>query len=271
MDMKEIKEHWEGLASKYGENIQATTKTATIKKLEVNALNKWIGKMGKDKLDILEVGCGNGVNCMMLAEDFKEHNFYGVDYVDEMIESARKGIDEKGFKNIAVAVDDVLKLDSQLVQERQFDIVYTDRCIINLNTIELQKKAMLNIVKKIKKGGYYLMIENSIQCYDKQNLCRESVGLERRKPAEYNLFLDDEVILRYMEEELGMELLSIDNFASLHDIVQYVIIPMMNKGNIEYGNLLMQKVTEFELAASDFVTNKFGEFGQNRLYVLKKG
>ena len=68
-------------------------KTGTAKILEINAI--WRKLLTEKELkSVLEVGCGNGVNCVELALRFPEHTFDGVDFVDEMVASAQSRAEE---------------------------------------------------------------------------------------------------------------------------------------------------------------------------------
>ncbi len=268
MKMEDIKSHWVELAKTKGDTIGATTRTETIKKLEIDAFCRWIKKKDNNWTEILEIGCGNGTNCIDLGKQFKTIHFYGVDYVEEMVTKARERA--FGLSNVSFDVDDVTALRSDIVIGKKFDAIITDRCLINLNTIDLQKAALRNIFEHIKNGGYYFMIENSIQSYSKQNDLRTHVGLDRRFPAKFNLFLDDDTILEYLKKDLSVSLEIIDNFASLHDLMLYVIEPLSNLGNTSYGSEAINLITNFLLKCGDNGINKFGEYGQNRLYVLRK-
>lgn len=249
--------------------MHATSKTMTIKRLEIASLKKVISDILNHN-EILEVGCGTGINCIALAEKFPKSVFFGIDYIDEMISNAKDNLQKCSVNNVSFAVDDVLKLDSNLVNGKSFDIVYSVRCLINLNSEKLQKAALSKISEHVKPCGYYLMLENSSHCYEKQNDLREKLGLEKRTPAEFNLFLNDSVIVPYLESECNLKLIEIINLSSLHDIFQYVIIPHMNSGNIEYESEIMKHIMEFELKTECSFHNEFGEYGQNRLYVLRK-
>lgn len=268
MEMENIKKHWQSWADQYGTELNATTRTNTIKQLEIDAFARQIKRIGLKSANVLEVGCGNGINCISLQKIFPQYQFFGVDYIDEMIKNAViNGTDTE----IKFAVDDVQKLDSELVNERYYDIIITDRCIINLNTIQLQKNALSNICSKLKECGYLLMIENSNISYGKQNMLRSSVGLEERKPAEFNLFIEDEDIISFLKKEVEMSITCVDNFASLHDLFLYVINPLFNEGRIDYNDQSIERITRFLIRLGDDGINKFGEFGQNRLYVFQKG
>jgi chemotaxis methyl-accepting protein methylase len=58
-----------------------------------------------------------------------------------------------------------------------FDIIYTERVIINLMEWDVQKKAIQNLFKMLKKGGAYIMCENSFEGISEINRLRCLVGL----------------------------------------------------------------------------------------------
>lgn len=272
MELKEIKKHWETLAEKYAEDLKSTTKTSTIKKLEINAIQNTIKQIINivGNVNILEVGCGNGHNLIELSKKFGQYDFDGLDYSSQMIENAEKIKKQYKISNLNFLVGDILDIEKNNNLRKEYDIVFTDRCLINLNTVELQKKGIEQIVKKIKKEGYLILIENVIQTYNAQNTMRESIGLTKRIPDEYNLFIDENEILSYMQKKLNLKLLEVNDFGSLHDIILYVLLPKINNGNIDYTHPIMEAVTELSIETSINFKNSFGSFGQNRLYLLKK-
>jgi len=273
MDLPEIKQHWVNCALSEETDLKATTKTPTIKRLEVQALHSAIKKTGISQgkpSHILEVGCGNGYNCLALSELLPYVKFLGVDYVPLMVKNAKKlkFANPKKYTNVEFCIVDVLHLDEAPAVDGEYPIVFTDRCLINLNKIDLQLKAFDQLSKKVQAGGYFIMIENTLQNYEKQNNCREAVGLPRRKPSQHNLFIDEDVFLRHAKKT--MDLVYIDDFGSLHDIVLYILIPMMNKGQIDYNHPLLQAATELSLSMSHQRDDLFGRLGQNRLFLFQK-
>jgi len=273
MDLNKIKQHWEKWAHEFETNLRATTKTPTIKRLEIDALYRAIKRthfLGMKDVDILEVGCGNGYNCFALSELLQDFNFTGVDYVSEMVENA-KILQNKAapkYSRVTFKVADVLNLENEKNIKNQYHIVFTDRCIINLNTPELQIKALNQLSKKVRQDGYLIILENFMQNYSRQNDCRKSVGLSERVPAEFNLFIDENTFLLQIKK--SMKLVHIDDFGSLHDIILYVLIPMINNGEIDYNHPLVKAATELSVSISEKYDNPFGNFGQNRLFLFHK-
>ena len=271
MKLEDIKSHWEKWAKEYETNLRATTKTSTIKKLEINAIYHAIHSTpfskGKD-IDVLEVGCGNGYNCFALSELLEGFFFTGVDYVEDMVNNANKiKLDNQPkYQRVDFQVGDLLNLNNHENLKESYHFVFTDRCIINLNIVELQLKAMDQLTQKVREGGYLIILENIDQTYQLQNNLREAIGLPRRNSASFNLFIDEDRFLDHAAKSL--ELISIDDFGSLHDIVLYVLTPMVNNGEADYDHPMVKAATELSLATSG--KYGFGNFGQNRLYLFNK-
>lgn len=273
MDLNKVKQHWEKWAREFETDLRATTKTPTIKRLEIDAIYRTIKRthfFGMKNVDILEIGCGNGYNCFALSELLPDFNFIGVDYVPKMIENAKnlQSNNPTKYSRITFQVGDILSLENNKDIKDKYHIIFTDRCIINLNTIDLQLKAFDQLSKKVEQDGYLIILENTIQNYKRQNDCREAVGLSRREPAQYNLFIDENIFLAHAKK--SMRLVHIDDFGSLHDIILYVLIPMINDGEIDYNHSLVKAATELSVSILEKYDNPFGNFGQNRLFLFHK-
>lgn len=274
MTPDEVKDHWKSWADEWDVNLRATTKTWTIKALEIDALARAFRSIMGDKKDftVLEPGCGNGANCLELAKLFPEARFDGFDYVSEMVEAAEKNRQEQ--KDVAdktsFFLGDVTALDDISDVDESYDIIFTDRCLINLTELETQKKAIAELTGKLKPGGWLLMIENSKQTYDQQNECRVNLGLEARTPASFNLFFDEDVIVPHIES-CGLELTGVDDFGSLHDLVLYALAPSTNGGEVDYGHPMVEAATVLSLKSQGAPPQAaFGTYGQNRLYLCRK-
>lgn len=273
MKAGEIKVHWDSLSKQHAKDLKSTTKSATIKKLEINALAKCIDKLKAQNIaigNILEIGCGNGHNIFGLSKLFPECKFTGVDYSGGMIENANLLKNEGDFTNTNFFTGDILKLEQNSDINKQFDIVFTDRCIINLNTIELQLEGLRNLSGKVKTGGYLMIIENIAKTYNNQNSCREAIGLDKRTPDSYNLFIDEDKFLEFADKNLNLTLLNTYDFASLHDLMLYVLLPKINSETSNYDHPLMDAVTELLINIEGGLENSFGSFGQNRLFLFEK-
>jgi ubiquinone/menaquinone biosynthesis C-methylase UbiE len=272
MEIEAIHKHWETFAQRYGTSILATTKTDTIKKLEIDSFLRMIRKTGmadKKGLKILEVGCGNGHNCLAMSQALPNATFWGIDYSQQMVDAALKFREERGMKDrYHIQWGDMMKLSDDKGVPSDFDFAFTDRVLINLNTHRMQEEACDQIRSKVRPGGYFMTIENFTTVYERQNDLREIMLLDRRKPDSYNLFVDDKTWVPYLQK--NMKLVAVENFGSLHDILLYVLIPALNGGSIDYKHPLMPIVTDLLMTANNKFDDAFGAFGQNQCYLFQK-
>jgi ubiquinone/menaquinone biosynthesis C-methylase UbiE len=271
LDLNTIREHWQGWAQQYGTSLRATTKTSSAKLMELDALSRALTNIERTagrNLKVLEVGCGNGQNCLNLLDAHADARFVGIDYIDEMVAAANANKAERSIpdERVRFLVGNVLELS---LPHASFDVVFTDRCLINLNTDSLQHQAIASLAKLLIPGGHLLMIENSQQTFEDQNRARESVGLTRRTAAEFNHFFDETTLLPFLPSA-GLELLSIEDFISLHDIVLYILVPMMNGGKVDYDHPLVAAATNLNIGLSNLEPGGLGAYGQNRLYLCRR-
>lgn len=272
MEMNEIRNHWDSLAKKHGLNLKSTTKTPTIKQLEISALARAISKTIDvvQTKKILEVGCGNGHNIFALSRIFPNCSFQGLDYSEEMIKMAIKIKTDSLSKNIEFNIADVLALTNCTEIENQYDLVFTDRLLINLNSWQIQQQGVIQLLSRVKIGGYLLIIENFTEAYGNQNYLRNLIGLQSRIPDSYNKFIDEAKLESFACDELGLKLVSVENFGSMHDLLLYVLLPHVNGGEVIYNHPLMESVTLLLENIPEKLINEFGNFGQNKLYLFEK-
>jgi ubiquinone/menaquinone biosynthesis C-methylase UbiE len=272
MELDDIKKHWDKNAKSNTTSIFSTTKTPTIKKLEIDAFYRAILNLCDTQKEghLLEVGCGNGYNLFGLKQLLPNLKFQGVDYSADMINAAKKINDKQYNSEIDFSIADALKLPNSKLQRDAYDFVITDRMLINLNSWTLQREALRNISELLTPGGSLLVIENFVNPYARQNELRELIGLPSRTPDPYNKFLDENLFEKFVTESIGLEILKIDNFASLHDILLYVLLPHRNSGAISYDDPLMNSVAELLVNLPNEHSGIFGNFGQNNLYVLRR-
>ena len=272
MELDEIKKHWDTNAKNNKTTLLSTTKTATIKQLEINAFARVIRKLCDDEATkcLLEVGCGNGYNLFGLAELFPNFKFEGVDYSKEMVKAAQNLNKQHADSKISFDVADILNLDASVLDNSIYDFVITDRMLINLNSWDLQQNALQKLVSLLKPNGYLILIENFTTSYANQNQLREIIGLPPRVPDAYNKFINENDFESFAKSELNAEIIISKNFASLHDILLYVLLPHSNSGQVSYDHPVMESVTQLLKNLPDEISENFGQFGQNNLYILKR-
>ena len=272
MKLNDIEKHWQDWAKKFGQDIRATEKSKTRKALEVDALRRGILAAGfktDDVFSILEAGSGTGHNCIALSEAFPNALIEGFDYVEEMISNANLLKKKLNLKNIKYSCENLLKLNQSQIIKKKFDIVFTNRCLINLNTHDLQKVAINNLSKLVSENGIMILAENPQKKFDYQNQLRGLLGLSKRSQPEFNLLIDENNYIQTAKEN-GFELIYNDDFSSLHDLLLYVLIPSINGGKIDYDHPILKSATNLSLKIFQNERNAFSNFGQNRLYYFAR-
>jgi len=259
-DYERVKAYWNERAREHGTAPESTTMDFHMRKIEIDSLDRVLrAKTEKDGLRLVgDLGCGNGYSTLELARRFPGVEFRGFDYSDEMIENARRMSGESGLKNTSFEVLD-------LTRDRvpgEFDLLYTDRCLINLPSWEHQQAAVRTIHAGLRPGGTYAMIENFIEGHDRFNQLRRQFGLAEIAVRDHNLFFAKEPF-----EALATSLFSSvtgENISSLYYIVSRIVY---------------SKICQIEDKAPDYYDIHHelgsqlpagGEFGPIYCYVLQK-
>ena len=124
----------------------ATSPDFNLREIEIEYLGHWL----QDGIKVLDVGCGNGYSTLCHATNFAA-SFTGIDFVPDMIESAnRLAEDFKGKGEVAFHTWDVTNLD---FPDGVFDVVISERCLLNLPTRDDQWSAMREIARVLKLEG----------------------------------------------------------------------------------------------------------------------
>jgi ubiquinone/menaquinone biosynthesis C-methylase UbiE len=261
----ENKNYWNLRAKKNKQKIKSTTNFNLIKEFEISILKYLFEKYLKKKnLNILELGCGNGVNLKSLKSIFPRFKFYGIDYSEEMIKYAKKN-----NSNINFFLADITKTDIYN-QLPKFDVIFTNRCLINLKSENKVKLAITKSKNFLKKGGYFIFLENFIKGHKNQNKLRKVLNLKFRKIAKFNKFLDEKSFLDYLKK--NFRILENVNYSSLNDLLLYVLSPN-SSSKINYNSKLQKKL--IFLLINSLEKNKIlltlnYNSGQNNLIVCKK-
>lgn len=179
-----VKQFWEEQSFKQE---QAGTKDLIGKQIEIRELDKFI----HDGLRILDLGCGNGISALAFAEKYNI-DLVGIDYAENMVKEAQKKSSNHKLKgSVTFQSANVLNLPNDL---EPFDVIYTERCLINLENWELQSQAIQDICNLLKPSGIYVMMENSLNGLETINELRKLVGLTEIQPPWHNCYFQTELI-----------------------------------------------------------------------------
>ncbi len=271
MNLEDIRQHWQNWALSFGKDLRATTKGRTAKMIEIAAIGRVIDLARASlmrQLRVLEVGCGNGFNCSWIAQTYADCQVLGIDYIPEMIEAALARRTEDGIDpaRLSYQVGNALELGG--IADR-FDVIFTDRCLINLNSWDLQSKAISGMIALMAPGGYLAMIENSAEARAGQDRLRQAVGLSSRPIDKFNTFISDGQI-ESLARQSGLDIVASQNVSSLHDLLLYVLLPMTNGGIVDYEHPLIEAAARLNIELTSKTGQDLGPIGQNRMVICRK-
>jgi len=84
--------------------------------------------------------------------------------------------------------------------DNDYDLIISQRFLINLMEWPLQQKVLLDLMSKLKPGGKLLMLEGSRQGVDSLNELRRAWALDPIPIKWHNLFLDDGLLISFMQQ-----------------------------------------------------------------------
>ncbi len=168
--------------SRAGMGAQSGTRDLIAVELERRAIERHV----EDGMRVLDVGCGNGETLLRLART-KVIAIAGVDLSRQMIDAALEDriLNGQGRSMTRFTVGDVLTSDI----DEPFDLIYTQRMLINLGTWERQQTAIRRMLSWLKPGGTLLMVECSQDGLGTTNRLRAMVALPEIKAPSHNRYL----------------------------------------------------------------------------------
>ena len=242
--------------SRAGLGFKAGTNDVNLKKLEMSIISKYV----KDGMKVLDIGGGNGVTAFHLAENFGiEIDCF--DFADEMIAEAKKNyvLTKNNKNNLNFYVDDVTKLHNT---KGDYDLIYTERVLINLDSWQVQSMAIDNILKLLRPKGLFLMCENVQDGLNNLNELRSAIGLEPITRPWHNRYFLEKELLEYKPHNAILE--NVECFTSTYYFISRVINAWQS---INIGE---QPSYEAPVNSLAFKLPIIGDFGQTKLWVWRK-
>lgn len=249
---RDVRDFWN---SRAGLGQWAGTKDVIAKQLEIEAISALVA----DRMRVLEVGCGNGITAIEMARRYKVQ-IIGIDYAKEMISAAKKMLSGQHLKgSVSFEVADVQSLSAF---PEKFDLIYTERVLINLPDWPAQKQAIIDIGDLLVDGGLYVMCENSQDGLDKINALRQQVGLEEISPPWHNRYLRDAEIQQTAFPQLKLE--SVDSYSSTYYFLSRVVNAWLS--------LQEEHEPDYEAPINKLALQlpSIGDLGQGRLWLWRK-
>lgn len=260
--MDKIKEYYIDRARKFGDSKRATMGDDNIRDKEIEKLIDGFVLLSYFKNSrILEVGCGNGYVAEQISNQLGV-KLTCIDFCEELIEIAKN----RNLENVDFKVGNALNLD---FDDASFDFVFTERCLINLDSWEKQKVALNEIRRVLRVGGGFLMIEAFTDGLDNLNKAREEAGLDPIKQPYWDLFFDKGEFLKFIKGKfVDASLLDFSgekyrNFLSSYYFGSRVLYPALVAGKKEV--IYNTKFVEFfrYLPA-------YGNYSPVQMFILEK-
>jgi SAM-dependent methyltransferase len=189
-----VKRFWDGRAEAPGVGDSAVTHADVWQReLEIATILKFLGRGDR----VLDVGCGSGYTTKRLAAHVAE--VIGIDYSDAMIQRAVGS----GPGSAIFAVKDVLDLGP--ADFGVFDVVVSERCLINLSGWPEQRRAIDNVARVLRPGGRFIFLEGGRQGRQNLNQLRTTAGLDVMPTVWHNVDFDEAETLAYVERDFVVE------------------------------------------------------------------
>lgn len=212
MEPDVIKEHYKKLAKDFGSSKEMSMEDTFTKDAEIQDIIRCLCYFRTPQFrnnKVLEIGCGNGFTAQSISESVNFISYTGIDFCEELIKSAsERNIPDYNFK-----VGNVLNLD---FPDNSFDIVISERCLINLDSWEKQQQALSEIFRVLEKGGIYIMIECFTDGLDNINEARKVVGLDPITQKFFNKYLDKKDFTKYIKNKFFVYDEYDEKFAKIH-------------------------------------------------------
>ena len=196
-----IKDYWDERARQYSDNPAATTDDIYLRELEIFTIIQTLKEIRLPvQGNLLDVGCGDGYSLLTVAEAFEYVSFWAIDYSEDMIGLALRRLESRPElkSRVQMMVGDVMVL-RRVCRHTLFDVVLSDRCLINLDSFENQSEAIAQIANHTRPGGYFIAIENFTEGHENMNAARRQMGLPEIPVRWHNLYFQEEPFIQCVE------------------------------------------------------------------------
>lgn len=206
--VENIRGFWEEEAADIGRTPQVTIRDFYFRIHEIHTLLSLIPSNSR----LLDVGCGTGFGTIKLAR--RTNYTLGIDYSEKMIEWAIKLKNDSAYRSeisnqlsplwditlpssteIEFKVSDVKQFDPI---GRGFDVITGQRILINVPNHGEQMAALKNLRDASVDGGLLILVEATIQGYERTDRYRQFYGLPNLEKYWHNAYVDES---KYVEWE----------------------------------------------------------------------
>lgn len=250
---QKLEQFWDGRA-KLGE--LAGTNDFMLTEIE----QKFILEIIPECSHVLDIGCGNSMSLIKLALE-KRCSGVGIDFSYEMVKQSQQFINDRKLNDrLTIHHCGVPPVPTEY---GSFDVVMSNRALINLETSELQKQAIQSIPNVLRPGGMYLMIECSLDGGDLTNYMRNKIGLGNIDPPWHNLFFKEKYVESWQTDNFKIEqMLHISSTYHFLSRVVYAKLAELNNQEMKYDS----EINKIAL----MLPAQIGEFGPVKAWIWRK-
>ncbi|WP_114952850.1 class I SAM-dependent methyltransferase [Sphingosinicella terrae] len=235
-----ILDHYRKEAELFQADASSTMRDQITRGREVDAILStlaYLEQNGSRKLRLLDIGCGNGYLLEQIRQRHADMELMGLEYTPELVEIAR----QRGVEGCEIVQGDVRDMP---FENASFDIIVTERCIINVMDQQDQAKSIAEVARILRQGGHYICIEAFTDGLENLNAARGELGLEPNDMPYHNLWFDKGWFLDVIKAHFDVASLPSEtdpayvpfNFLSSHYFMSRVVYPAVTRADIVYNS-----------------------------------
>ncbi len=187
-----ILNHYKNLAKNWGHQGQMSMQDKVIRSRETDFIVAQTRHslrsrgISPEKARILDLGCGNGHLLSVLWEHFAGSTLVGLEFVPELVELAR----QRDLPGLLIHHSDM----REELSLGEFDVIITERSVINLLEWKWQEEAFKNISRMLTQGGHYIMVESFHESWMELKAARIENKLSEVPISSHNRYLKEACI-----------------------------------------------------------------------------
>jgi ubiquinone/menaquinone biosynthesis C-methylase UbiE len=127
------------------------------KTIFIDTIGKYLS--GEDR--VLDVACGTGVNCLLIAENHPDVQITGIDLNPAIIQFAEESAKASGLKNVSFTASDFADVGEGTLDHGPDMII----CTLGLSVIPDWEKAIEHAYSLLKPGGHFVVMDLHFEKY----------------------------------------------------------------------------------------------------------
>lgn len=207
---------------------------------------------------VLDLGCGDGTTLIKANEMFENIEGVGLDFSENMLNLARSNA--KGMDNLTFRKASMLALPEDI---GTFDIICSQRCLINLDSFEQQKEVIAKLASMLNKNGILIMVESTFDGMHRTNELRAKFNLEMITPPWHNTFFNVNEVATLQTD--NFKIINFKHLSSTYYFLSRVVYAAVADKN----NEPLRYDSDINMVSLE-LPEDIGEFGPGKGWVFKK-